>query len=234
MPQAQLNLTFSVKRWFFDRDIVKGITDKTTREALAKAGATVRMIARRSMRYVISLAGQQRQVMAGQRKRLAGEPPSSWPGSPPNAIRPHPYIRQFLFYALDPGRLSVVIGPVRIGTRVNVPALHEYGGTQVLKAPQRRLRTLGSSGEIRIGGRVGMTTRAIFNRHGWVNHVTYAKLRSSAQVARANRLNEELFGPAGGATVYVASYAPRPFMGPALAEAAPSLPRFWATSVRAA
>ncbi|MCX5674808.1 MAG: hypothetical protein NTX87_07355 [Planctomycetota bacterium] len=234
MPQARFNLTFSVKRWFFDRDVVKGITDRTTREALAKAGATVRMIARRSMRYVTSLAGQQRQVVAGQRKRLAGEHRSSPPGSPPNAIRPHPFIREFLYYALDPGRGSVVIGPVRINTHVNVPALHEYGGTQVLKAPQRRLRKLGSSGEIRIGGRVGLTTRAILNRHGWVNHVTYAKLRTSQQVTRANRLNEELFGPAGGATVYVASYPPRPFMGPALAVAAPSLPKFWATSVRAA
>jgi hypothetical protein len=71
MPQARFNLTFSVKRWFFDREIVKRISDKTTREALAKAGATVRMIARRSMRYVTSLALQQRQVVAGQRKRRA-------------------------------------------------------------------------------------------------------------------------------------------------------------------
>ena len=148
-------------------------------------------------------------------------------------MRPHPYIRQFLYYALDPGRASVVIGPVRLGTPVNVPALHEYGGSQILKAPQRSRRKLGSSGEIRIGGRVGMTTWAIFNCHGWVNEVTYGKLRTAAQVARANKLNEDLFGPAGAST-YMATYPPRPFMGPALEQVTPELPKFWATSIRAA
>ncbi|MCX5685686.1 MAG: hypothetical protein NT049_18670 [Planctomycetota bacterium] len=234
MANASFNLTFAVKKWFFSGDAVKKMMDRQTLRSLGSAGALVRVIAQRSMRYVTSLSRQQGQVEAGTRKRLSGQPLSASAGSPPNAIQPHPWIRKFLYFALDPARMSVVIGPVRLGTGVNVPALHEFGGTRPLKAARRRPRIIGGSGEIRIGGRVGMTTRAVLNCHGWVQHVTYAKLRTPAQVARANQLNKELFGPQGGASTYVGHYPPRPFMGPALAAAQPGLSKFWATSVRAA
>jgi hypothetical protein len=52
MARAAFNLTFSAKQWFFDRKVVEKMVDSKTREALAKAGALVRTIARRSMRYV--------------------------------------------------------------------------------------------------------------------------------------------------------------------------------------
>jgi hypothetical protein len=64
--------------------------------------------------------------------------------------------------------------------------------------------------------------------HGRIVQVTYARLRTADQAARANRLNEELYGPAS----YMATYPPRPYMGPALATVQPSLSRLWATSVR--
>jgi hypothetical protein len=190
----------------------------------------VRTIARRSMRYVTSLREQQRQVAAGDRKRLTGEPAPSAPGQPPHAVRPHPWIREFLYYAYDPAAGSVVIGPVRLSSRVNVPALHEFGGTVMVRNKRRRIRRIGSAGEIRIGGRPCRSTKPVVDRQGTSVQVTYARLRSGAQVARANELNEALYGPAS----YVATYAPRPFIGPALAVAAPSLPKFWAASVRAA
>ena len=124
----------------------------------------------------------------------------------------------------------MVIGPVRLSSRVNVPALHEFGGRVVLKNPRRRARKVGSGGEIRIGGRACRTTKPVQDRHGSTVHVTYVRLRTAAQVARANDLNEALYGPAS----YMATYAPRPYMGPALAAVQPGLARMWLTSVRAA
>ena len=49
-------------------------------------------------------------------------------------------------------------------------------------------------------------------------------------MARANDLNEALYGPAS----YMATYPPRPYMGPALAAVEPGLARMWLTSVRVA
>jgi hypothetical protein len=59
--------------------------------------------------------------------------------------------------------------------------------------------------------------------------VTYGKLRTPAQAARANRLNIAIFGP----DVIEARNEPRPFMGPALRKELPGLPRIWANSVSA-
>ncbi|MCX5673928.1 MAG: hypothetical protein NTX87_02870 [Planctomycetota bacterium] len=230
MARAGFNLTFTCKGWFLDRERVRSFLGTRTADALSRAGALVRTIARRSMRYVTSLAEQQRQVAAGDRKRLTGELAPSAPGQPPHAVRPHPWIREFLYYAYDPAAGGVVIGPVRLSSRVNVPSLHEFGGAVMVRNKRRRVRKIGSAGEIRIGGRACRTTKPVVDRQGATVQVTYARLRTGAQVARANELNEALYGPAS----YMATYAPRPFMGPALAVAAPSLPKFWAASVRAA
>lgn len=50
--------------------------------------------------------------------------------------------------------------------------------------------------------------------------VVYGKLRTPAQVRRANEINEALYGP----SVLHSTYPPRPTMGPALAQVAPLLP----------
>jgi hypothetical protein len=97
-----------------------------------------------------------------------------------------------------------------------------------LRNRRRRFREVGQGGEVRVGGRPSRTTKPVQDRRGNVVWVTYARLRSAAQAARANRLNEELYGPAS----YMATYPPRPYMGPALAAVRPSLSHLWATSVR--
>jgi hypothetical protein len=227
-PPRRVNLGWNVKRWFFNREVVLRAMDRVTREALAKAGAQVRMIARRSMRYVTSLSVRARELAEGKRKRLGKATTPSPPGTPPRAVRPHPWIRQFLFYAYDPRAGSVVVGPVGFQTRVNVPALHEYGGRVFIRNRRRRFREVGQGGEVRVGGRPGRTTKPVQDRHGRIVQVTYARLRTGDQAARANRLNEELYGPAS----YMATYPPRPYMGPALAAVQPGLSRLWATSVR--
>ena len=153
-----------------------------------------------------------------------GPVPSSPPGQPPRAVRPHPWIREFLYYAYDPARSSVVVGPVRLPrTVINVPQLHEFGGQAVVRT-RRRIRKLGGSGEVRIGGRLGPTTHADVNSLGVLLNVTYGKLRTGGQVRRANDLNAML---CGSDESRVASYPARPFMAPALVKLRPTLARLW-------
>jgi hypothetical protein len=222
------NLGFGVKRYFFDTPRVRAMLDPATREALSKAGALVRMIARRSMTYRTAKKG----MVMGQYMTVM--PPPSPPGQPPHAVRPHPWIREFLYYALDPARHSVVVGPVLLpgvtGGR-NIPELHETGGMTFVRNRRRRTRHVGGVGEIRVGGRAGRTTKTILcTKTGQMMSVTFARLRTPAQAARANEINELLYG----ALWYAANFPARPFMTPALAKAAPSIPKLWATSVRSA
>jgi len=228
VPAASLNLGFRVKSWFFDAPRVRAMLDPVTREALSHAGALVRTIARRSMTYTTAKKG----LVMGQRMTVM--PPPSPPGQPPHAVRPHPWIRQFLYYALDPARQSVVIGPVLLpgvtGGR-NIPELQESGGMTFNRNRRRRTRHIGGVGEIRLGGRPARTTRSILcTTTGQMAAATYAKLRTQAQADRANEINELLYG----ALWYAANFPARPFMAPALAKAAPSIPKFWATSIKAA
>jgi len=208
---------------FFDRPLVKAALDRTTRQALGKAGATIRTFARRSMRYTTSEREQARLVEAGKRKRIKA-PDSAPPGSPPRAIKPHPWIRKFLFYGYEASTTSVVVGPTRLpGTRINVPALNEFGGSATIRNPRRRIRRVGGAGEVRVGGLAGRTARKVRDVHGRPVMVTFARLRTGVQAARANRLNAELFGPA----VRHLFYPSRPFMAPALSAVLPSTPALW-------
>lgn len=101
---------FSVKAAkgnFFDRKKVVDAVGRATRRVLSKFGAFVRVRARSSIR---------------KRKGVStpGGPPSSHTG----------LIRKFLFFAYEPDRKSVVIGPARLNSVVDpdaLPAL-EYGG----------------------------------------------------------------------------------------------------------
>jgi hypothetical protein len=101
----------SAKRLFFDRPAVMRAVDPAKRRALARFGGFVRQTARRSIR---------------KRKRSArpGEPPSSHSGE----------LRRGIFFAYEPSRASVVIGPARLNGASRyrgktVPQLMEEGGT---------------------------------------------------------------------------------------------------------
>jgi len=96
------------KQGFFDRKVVTQRADKMRVRGLARFGAMVRTVARRSMR----------------RRQKPSEP-----GTPPSAVQGH--LRDFLFFAYDAaganGNGSVVVGPAGFKRSV-VPALHEFGG----------------------------------------------------------------------------------------------------------
>ena len=214
--RTAFGLRFDVKKWFFDRDHVTRFMDRKNRQALQEAGRRIRRVAQTSMRYVTSRREQERKIAAGLRKRAAADPSVSRPGEPPRAIKPHPWIRKNLFYAFSPHEPvapSVVIGPVGFPRGSGAPETLEFGGRARVRNKQRRKRRMGGGGEIDIRG----------------GRVVYTKLQTAAQVERANRLNEELYGP----TFKVVFVAARPYMGPALKKVQPELPRLWAASVKA-
>jgi len=141
-----------------------------------------------------------------KRKRVSrpGEPPSSHVGT----------LRDLIYFGFDAASRSVVIGPTPFRGRAVVPRLLELGGSSgPRKNRRRKTRKLGGAGEIRVDG-----SRSV-----------YAKLRSTAQVQRANQTNEEFFGPETLGPVHI---EPRPYMGPALQKELPGLPALWANSVK--
>lgn len=148
------------------------------------------------------------------RNSLKTKPGSSPAGQPPFSHVGH--IKNRLLYAWDESTLkSAVIGPEFDQSRSKhseVPGLLEHGGTTTIRVDRSKTRRLGGSGEIRLGGAIGPTSRVVKTNAGKVRTVTYAKLKTEDQVARANRINMEIFGPVSREV----SIAARPYMQPAL------------------
>lgn len=204
-----IKASLQVTRLFFDRRAVIDRIGRAQANVLSKAGAFIRRSAKGKIRYAKG---------------------ASKPGSPPHAHasqkggKDSP-LRELLFFAYDDRTNSVVIGPTPFRGAAIVPRVLEMGGTSPgHKNPLRRFRRVGDGGEVRIDGPAGRTTKK--NRFGAL--VTYARLQTPAQADRANRLQEELYGPL---TIGPVSIAARPYMGPALQENLPKLPPLWANSV---
>ncbi len=111
-----LGMTVSqAKGSFFDADRVLRAKDNAERRVLSKFGAYVRRAAKSSIR---------------KRRRAAppGMPPSSHTG----------VLRQFIFFALEPERHTVIVGPAKTNqvffdrhrqpVKGTVPSVLEYGG----------------------------------------------------------------------------------------------------------
>ncbi len=94
------------KSTFFDSKKVLSATDKATRKVLSKFGAFVRRTARSSIR---------------KRKKISspGQPPTSRTG----------FLKRFIYFGYDPAKKSVVIGPIRLNSKVgDAPQALELGG----------------------------------------------------------------------------------------------------------
>jgi len=112
------------KEMFFDRQAVMSATDRGKRRFLNRAGATVRLVARRSIR---------------KRKGISqpGSPPSSHAGG----------LKRGIMYGYDSARQTVVAGPVLYPSKKSggtpVPELLERGGTVTRVDPKtRKVKTL--------------------------------------------------------------------------------------------
>jgi hypothetical protein len=98
-------LKMNVKELFFDRAKVLAAVDDATRRQLIKAGSFVRRSARQSMR---------------KRKK------ASEPGQPPRVDSGE--LKKFLFFAYEPAKKTVVVGPVQLGKSI-APSVLEFGGS---------------------------------------------------------------------------------------------------------
>ncbi|MCE9618428.1 MAG: hypothetical protein K8R92_00780 [Planctomycetes bacterium] len=202
----------------FDKAKILAAVAKGEKTALMRGAGLVRIIAKRLIR---------------KRKKvsLPGQPPSSHKGQ----------LRNLMRFDFDTQSGSVVVGPEywSQAAQRHVPQTLEFGGPATGK-DRRRVRKIGDGGEMRVssgrfagpgrgkGGRFtgrGKTTKAVNTTGGKVVQVTYMKIKTAAQAARATAINADLFRP-GKKTV-----APRPFMGPALKFATPALPDYWRNSV---
>jgi len=134
---------------FLDRAAVKRRVDRRKRGLLSRAGSFIRTAARSSLkparqkglgemtpdereRYEVRQAIARREGLRTPRRPER----VSEPGRPPLLhMRPSP-LKHLIYFAYDPARDSVVIGPLRFG-RAGAEAL-EYGGT--VAARRRRVR----------------------------------------------------------------------------------------------
>jgi len=120
--------------------------DRRARGILSAGGAFVRKAAQHSLRYARpkTLA----EMAPAERKRYEIWQPSrfrrrperaSKPGEPPLLhMRPSP-LKRLILFAWDPGRRSVVIGPLRHGRRPGAMVL-EYGGYARIRGKRRYVR----------------------------------------------------------------------------------------------
>lgn len=203
---------------FFDRKAVVDAVGRARAIALRNSSLAIKRSAKRSMRTVTPLNIQIAQKQAGKRKRFTKILGASPPGRPPMAHLPHPFVKKFLFNAFDKTTLSAVAGPepLRSGRGTFAQRTLEFGGRNTKKVNKRRTkRKLGGTGEIRLGGRVTRSTK---------QGVTYGRLTTPRMVARANRLNEDLYGPAFTGGTF---QKPRPFMKPALLKEVPKMSKRW-------
>lgn len=176
-------------KYEFDRLTVEDATIKGQKEAFRRAGAVVRLTARRSIRTV--------------------KKPST-PGNPPHARGRR--FKNSITYQSDAG--GVVVGPVRFQNFDSTPAVLEYGGqrTATLGAiVARKLRAdkvLNRQNKLppRKSKRTGKDWRAkIHNRDAMIKRLRAAgKIGSNVLTSDESREKKTF------------SIAPRPYMGPAL------------------
>jgi hypothetical protein len=188
--------------FFFDRQAVMKRMDAATAAVLSKFGAFVMTAARQSIRT---------------RKDV------SQPGAPPtNRVGT---LKRFIFFVFDPALQSVVIGPESLGG--DVPGILEFGGDERIDDHRVRERHVGDGGEVQIGPPECATSRIAKGTNLGDVLVTYTRIRTARQAARANMLNRMLY--LKQAPVHV---KPRPYMRPAFDRVLDELPAIWRDSVR--
>lgn len=179
----------------------KALQDAFDRDAkvfLNRAGAYLRRTAKNSIR---------------KRKFASapGTPPSSHTGALKNNI----------VYEVHRSYRRVDIFPRELPRKIkHQPETLEHGGhSPSYKNPRRVKRYIGSGAAIRIG--VGKEVTGFQNIK---YRVTFAHIRTKAQLERANKLEEKIWGPMILKRVYI---RPRPYMQPAWVKTKQVINTFW-------
>ena len=176
-------------KYEFARLTVEDATIKGQKEAFRRAGAVVRLTARRSIRTV--------------------KKPSN-PGSPPHARGRR--FKNSITYQSDAG--GVVVGPVRFQNFDSTPAVLEYGGQRtatlgaIVARKMRADKVLNRQNQLpaRKSKRTGKDWRAkIHNRDAMIRRLRAAGKIGSDVLTTDESREKKTF-----------RIAPRPYMGPAL------------------
>ena len=176
-------------KYEFDRLTVEDATIKGQKEAFRRAGAVVRLTARRSIRTV--------------------KKPST-PGNPPHARGRR--FKNSITYQSDAG--GVVVGPVRFQNFQSTPAVLEYGGQRtatlgaIVARKMRADKVLKRQNQLppRKSKRTGKDWRAkIHNRDAMIRRLRAAGKIGSDVLTTDESREKKTF-----------RIAPRPYMGPAL------------------
>ena len=176
-------------KYEFDRLTVEDATIKGQKEAFRRAGAVVRLTARRSIRTV--------------------KKPST-PGNPPHARGRR--FKNSITYQSDAG--GVVVGPVRFQNFDSTPAVLEYGGSRtaslgaIVARKLRADKVLNRQNQLppRKSKRTGKDWRAkIHNRDAMIRRLRAAGKIGSDVLTTDESREKKTF-----------RIAPRPYMGPAL------------------
>ena len=176
-------------KYEFDRLTVEDATIKGQKEAFRRAGAVVRLTARRSIRTV--------------------KKPST-PGNPPHARGRR--FKNSITYQSDAG--GVVVGPVRFQNFDSTPAVLEYGGQRtaslgaIVARKMRADKVLKRQNQLppRKSKRTGKDWRAkIHNRDAMIK-----RLRAAGKIGPDVLTTDE------SREKKTFRIAPRPYMGPAL------------------
>ena len=176
-------------KYEFDRLTVEDATIKGQKEAFRRAGAVVRLTARRSIRTV--------------------KKPST-PGNPPHARGRR--FKNSITYQSDAG--GVVVGPVRFQNFQSTPAVLEYGGQRttalgaIVARKMRADKVLNRQNQLppRKSKRTGKDWRAkIHNRDAMIRRLRAAGKIGSDVLTTDESREKKTF-----------RIAPRPYMGPAL------------------
>ena len=176
-------------KYEFDRLTVEDATIKGQKEAFRRAGAVVRLTARRSIRTV--------------------KKPST-PGNPPHARGRR--FKNSITYQSDAG--GVVVGPVRFQNFDSTPAVLEYGGQRtatlgaIVARKMRADKVLNRQNQLppRKSKRTGKDWRAkIHNRDAMIRRLRAAGKIGSDVLTTDESREKKTF-----------RIAPRPYMGPAL------------------
>lgn len=138
-----------------------------------------------------------------------GTAPHTRRGALPNAI----------LYDVDAKKGVALVGPAA-HLFSDVGFYHEFGGVQA-KRGKRKTYGVGMSGPVALGRSGGAATK---------NGVTWGRLKTPAQAARATELDRAAFPDA--TTTRRRKYPERPFALPALARISPKLPELWRGAFR--
>jgi hypothetical protein len=123
------------QKTFFDREVVQRAMSRTVAKALSRFGAFVRQRAKTSLRYreAPSSPGRPPSVHRSSNRRKTNRKTGL-----ASVQRVSP-LREFILFAYDPARESVVIGPAKTNQRnaegidVPIPAVIEYGGAVTIR-----------------------------------------------------------------------------------------------------